>query len=75
VLDRCKEPGADGEPLYKDVVTALAQAAQMCAHDAARYRRPLRLASKEFTRACQAVFDELAQAAPKPYEGTPASTG
>ena len=23
VLDRCKEPGADGEPLYKDVVTAL----------------------------------------------------
>ncbi|HRK78050.1 MAG TPA: pyruvate:ferredoxin (flavodoxin) oxidoreductase, partial [Thiobacillus sp.] len=26
VLDRCKEPGADGEPLYKDVVTALAQA-------------------------------------------------
>ena len=27
VLDRCKEPGADGEPLYKDVVTALAQAA------------------------------------------------
>jgi pyruvate-ferredoxin/flavodoxin oxidoreductase len=27
VLDRCKEPGADGEPLYKDVITALAQAA------------------------------------------------
>jgi pyruvate-ferredoxin/flavodoxin oxidoreductase len=26
VLDRTKEPGADGEPLYKDVVTALAQA-------------------------------------------------
>ena len=25
VLDRTKEPGADGEPLYKDVVTALAQ--------------------------------------------------
>ncbi len=27
VLDRCKEPGADGEPLYKDMITALAQAA------------------------------------------------
>jgi pyruvate-ferredoxin/flavodoxin oxidoreductase len=27
VLDRTKEPGADGEPLYKDVVTALFQAA------------------------------------------------
>src|SRR3569623_1053037 len=26
VLDRCKEPGADGEPLYKDVLGALAQA-------------------------------------------------
>lgn len=26
VLDRTKEPGNDGEPLYKDVVTALAQA-------------------------------------------------
>ncbi len=24
VLDRCKEPGALGEPLYLDVVTALA---------------------------------------------------
>ena len=24
VLDRCKEPGAGGEPLYKDVVTAIA---------------------------------------------------
>ena len=27
VLDRTKEPGAGGEPLYKDVVTALAEAA------------------------------------------------
>ncbi len=25
VLDRTKEPGADGEPLYKDVLTAIAQ--------------------------------------------------
>ena len=27
VLDRCKEPGAIGEPLYQDVVTALREAA------------------------------------------------
>ena len=26
VLDRTKEPGSDGEPLYKDVLTAIAQA-------------------------------------------------
>ena len=29
VLDRTKEPGAQGEPLYLDVVTALAQAGKM----------------------------------------------
>ena len=29
VLDRTKEPGAQGEPLYLDVVTALAQAGRM----------------------------------------------
>ena len=23
VLDRCKEPGADGEPLFKDVLVAM----------------------------------------------------
>ncbi len=63
VLDRCKEPGADGEPLYKDVVTALAQAA-------ADGRRPMPrviggrygLASKEFTPGmARAVFAELAK--------------
>ena len=26
VLDRTKEPGADGEPLYKDVATAILEA-------------------------------------------------
>ncbi len=67
VLDRTKEPGADGEPLYKDVVTALAQAA-------ADGRRPMPrviggrygLASKEFTPGMvKAVFDALAEAEPK----------
>ena len=67
VLDRCKEPGADGEPLYKDVVTALAQAAAdgvraMPRVIGGRYG----LASKEFTPGMvKAVFDELAAAAPK----------
>ncbi len=61
VLDRCKEPGADGEPLYKDVVTALAQAAA----DGARAMPKViggryGLASKEFTPGMvKAVFDAL----------------
>jgi pyruvate-ferredoxin/flavodoxin oxidoreductase len=66
VLDRCKEPGADGEPLYKDVVTALAQAAA----DGRAMPRVIGgrfgLASKEFTPGMvKAVFDELARATPK----------
>jgi pyruvate-ferredoxin/flavodoxin oxidoreductase len=67
VLDRCKEPGADGEPLYKDVVTALAQAAAdgtrvMPRVIGGRYG----LASKEFTPGMvKAVFDELVAAAPR----------
>ncbi|MGA7180933.1 MAG: pyruvate:ferredoxin (flavodoxin) oxidoreductase [Thiobacillaceae bacterium] len=67
VLDRCKEPGADGEPLYKDVVTALAQAAadgsrSMPRVIGGRYG----LASKEFTPGMvKAVFDELGQASVK----------
>jgi pyruvate-ferredoxin/flavodoxin oxidoreductase len=65
VLDRCKEPGADGEPLYKDVLTALAQATAdgvrvMPRVIGGRYG----LASKEFTPGMvKAVFDELAQPA------------
>jgi pyruvate-ferredoxin/flavodoxin oxidoreductase len=67
VLDRCKEPGADGEPLYKDVVTALAQAAA----DGARAMPRViggryGLASKEFTPGMvKAVFDELSCSTPK----------
>ena len=67
VLDRCKEPGADGEPLYKDMVTALAQAAadgvrSMPRIIGGRYG----LASKEFTPGMvAAVFDQLAAAQPK----------
>ena len=67
VLDRTKEPGADGEPLYKDVLTALAQATAdgvraMPKITGGRYG----LASKEFNPGMvKAVFDELAQAAPR----------
>ena len=44
MLDRTKEPGATGEPLYLDVVGALAQAvaARQARRHAARHRRPLR---------------------------------
>ncbi|HQT34232.1 MAG: pyruvate:ferredoxin (flavodoxin) oxidoreductase [Thiobacillus sp.] len=85
VLDRCKEPGADGEPLYKDVLTALAQAAAGGARAMPHKGTPTfdglkpmkdrmpriiggryGLASKEFTPGMvKAVFDELAQPAPK----------
>jgi pyruvate-ferredoxin/flavodoxin oxidoreductase len=69
VLDRTKEPGAAGEPLYKDVVTALGEAcAGGCRPPAiqrvvgGRYG----LSSKEFTPAMvKAVYDNLAAANPK----------
>jgi len=66
VLDRTKEPGADGEPLYKDIVTALAQ----CEADFEQQPKVIGgrygLSSKEFTPAMvKAVFDELAAAQPK----------
>ena len=69
VLDRTKEPGAIGEPLYQDVVTALVEDWQPVNND-----RPLPqviggrygLSSKEFTPAmAKAVFDELASDLPK----------
>jgi pyruvate-ferredoxin/flavodoxin oxidoreductase len=65
VLDRTKEPGATGEPLYMDVVTALAEAApfaKMPVIIGGRYG----LASKEFTPGMvKGVFDELAKPQPK----------
>lgn len=68
VLDRTKEPGADGEPLYKDVLSALAQAfanglrTSMPKVIGGRYG----LSSKEFTPAMvAAIFDALRQTKPK----------
>ncbi|WP_198962775.1 pyruvate:ferredoxin (flavodoxin) oxidoreductase [Mangrovitalea sediminis] len=68
VLDRTKEPGASGEPLYLDVTATLADAvarglrSTMPRVIGGRYG----LSSKEFTPAMvKAVFDELAAEAPK----------
>ncbi len=65
VLDRCKEPGSAGEPMYLDAVTALVEFGQfdpMPRVVGGRYG----LASKEFTPAMvKAVFDNLTQAQPK----------
>jgi pyruvate-ferredoxin/flavodoxin oxidoreductase len=65
VLDRTKEPGGLGEPLYQDVVTALREACDAGSSPLAR--EPLviggryGLSSKEFSPAhVKAVFDHLA---------------
>jgi pyruvate-ferredoxin/flavodoxin oxidoreductase len=65
VLDRCKEPGSQGEPLLLDVIAAIHEhwpQPQKPAVIGGRYG----LASKEFTPAMvKAVFDNLAQATPR----------
>jgi pyruvate-ferredoxin/flavodoxin oxidoreductase len=64
VLDRTKEPGALGEPLYTDVVTALVEArgGALPTVVGGRYG----LSSKELTPAMLlAVFDELAGPRPR----------
>jgi pyruvate-ferredoxin/flavodoxin oxidoreductase len=70
VLDRTKEPGATGEPLFLDVIATLAHAvssgkrAVMPRVIGGRYG----LSSKDFTPAMvKAVFDELAK--PEPLNG------
>jgi pyruvate-ferredoxin/flavodoxin oxidoreductase len=70
VLDRTKEPGAVGEPLYQDVVTALAETTASGAASFARAPRVIGgrygLASKELTPGMvRAVFDELTRERPK----------
>src|SRR4051794_11720729 len=62
VLDRTKEPGATGEPLYCDVITALAEMGRSLKVIGGRYG----LASKEFTPAMvKGVYDELGKKSPK----------
>ena len=72
VLDRTKEPGATGEPLFTDVVTAIEEGL-------ATGKAPFKtlptiiggrygLSSKEFTPGMvKAVFDELSKAEPKKH--------
>jgi len=70
VLDRTKEPGAGGEPLYQDVVTAISESLM---NGDSRFEHLPRivggrygLASKEFTPAMvKAVFDELKRPQPR----------
>ena len=63
VLDRTKEPGSSGEPLYMDIVDALVESKRDGIKViGGRYG----LSSKEFTPAMvKAVFDELSKPAPK----------
>ena len=68
VLDRTKEPGALGEPLYQDVLTAYME--RYSANPGAGIPRIIGgrygLSSKEFTPAMvKAVFDELKKPEPK----------
>ena len=70
VLDRTKEPGALGEPLYQDVITTLAEAAIAGTLHLPALPRVIGgrygLSSKEFTPAmAKAIFDELTAASPK----------
>src|SRR6266545_2491519 len=63
VLDRCKEPGAPGDPLYLDVVAALAESGR---GDIAVFGGRYGLSSKEFTPAMvKGVYDELSRPAPR----------
>src|SRR6266568_4338290 len=70
VLDRTKEPGSIGEPLYQDVVTALREAEQddfaLPLHQVKVIGGRYGLSSKEFTPAMvKAVYDELSKERPK----------
>ncbi len=69
VLDRTKEPGSGGEPLFLDVSSAVSEAVAAGRREVmpviigGRYG----LSSKEFTPAmAKAIFDELAKDKPKP---------
>lgn len=62
VLDRTKEPGSQGDPLYLDVVTAFANAGRQATIVGGRYG----LGSKDTPPASVfAVYEELQKSAPK----------
>ena len=62
VLDRTKEPGAEGEPLFKDVATALMRHGRQVNLFGGRYG----LSSKEFDPSMvKAIFDNMHAPSPK----------
>ncbi len=62
-LDRCKEPGAQGEPLFLDICSALHMAGNPLKVIGGRYG----LSSKEFNPSMvKAVFDNMKSDNPKP---------
>ncbi|MDR2826026.1 MAG: pyruvate:ferredoxin (flavodoxin) oxidoreductase [Deltaproteobacteria bacterium] len=62
VLDRTKEPGSIGEPLYQDVVSAFMEKGEIPVVLCGRYG----LGSKDFTPThVKAVFDNMLSAGPK----------
>ena len=70
VLDRTKEPGARGEPLYKDVITAMAEGLSENRLACDTFPKTIGgrygLSSKDFTPAmAKGVFDELRKETPK----------
>jgi pyruvate-ferredoxin/flavodoxin oxidoreductase len=70
VLDRTKEPGASGEPLYKDVVTAVAEAFSSGSLPFKSFPKIIGgrygLSSKEFTPAMiNGVYEEMKKENPK----------
>ncbi|MBD2445747.1 pyruvate:ferredoxin (flavodoxin) oxidoreductase [Nostoc sp. FACHB-152] len=72
VLDRTKEPGSTGEPLYLDVVNAIYELQSKSTKNLTNLKSIVGgrygLSSKEFTPAMiKAVFDNLGQSEPKNY--------
>ncbi|MCX5811497.1 MAG: pyruvate:ferredoxin (flavodoxin) oxidoreductase [Proteobacteria bacterium] len=70
VLDRTKEPGSIGEPLYLDVRTAIGEATEKGINRWGHYPKVVGgrygLGSKDFTPAMvKAVFENLSEAIPK----------
>ncbi len=70
VLDRTKEPGSTGEPLYQDVITAFSEALDEGTAPIKSFPTIVGgrygLSSKEFTPSMvKAVFDELKKSRPK----------
>ncbi|MFS8087424.1 MAG: 2-oxoacid:acceptor oxidoreductase family protein, partial [Acidobacteriota bacterium] len=70
ILDRTKEPGGAGEPLYQDIVTAVSEAVSQGSAPFPKAPRIIGgrygLGSKEFTPAMvKSVFDEMTKDRPK----------